>query len=180
MQWSRHTHRFGLAILSIFILWHVVAISIVGPFGNSYLRQNLMRVYQDYLAIFHLNRAWAFYSPNPFTGSMLSYQTTAISGELQTYPLSRARGKFAHAYFRYTNFYAYLLGDPTYSQQRGYDKSVANFLCRQHQADLIKEIHFVLLSQGMVSHEDYRQGKRPLDEGNLVKSVFGPYLCTAV
>ena len=179
MEWSRRTHRFGLTILSIFILWHAIAITIVGPFGNSHLRRNLMQVYQDYLAIFHLDRAWAFYSPNPVPGSMLSYQTTAATGEQQTYPLSHARGKFAHAYFRYTNFYAYLFSDPTYSQQRGYDKSVANFLCRQHPASNIKEIHILLLSQKLVSFEDYREGKRPLDEAYLTKAVLGPYPCSA-
>jgi len=178
MEWSQRARSAGFFILSVFIIWHAIGITIIGPFSKSYLRDGLMNIYQDYLAVFQLDRSWPFYAPNPFLGSILSYETVSASGETKAYPLTQAREKFNHAYFRYTNFYAYLFSDAEYSKQRGYDKSVARYLCDQHKEDDISSINFVLLNQTTFTHEDYRNGKRPLDEEFLEKTVYGPYSCT--
>jgi hypothetical protein len=177
MEWSQRSRSFGLFILSVFIIWHAAGIAIVGPFGKSYLRDNLMHAYRDYLAVFHLDRSWPFYAPNPFLGSILNYETVSTPGETKIYPLTQARKQYDHAYFRYTNFYAYLFSDPDYSKKRGYDKSVASYLCKQHAGSDITAINFILLNQKAFSYEDYRKGKRPLDEAFLERKVFGPYPC---
>jgi len=137
-----------------------------------------MNVYQNYLAVFRLDRSWPFYAPNPFLGSILSYETISASGETRIYPLTGAREKFNHAYFRYTNFYAYLFSDAEYSKKRGYDKSVARYLCNQHKGSDITSINFILLNQTTFTYEDYQKGNRPLDEEFLQKTVYGPYSCT--
>ncbi|MCI0507731.1 MAG: hypothetical protein L0Z73_16695 [Gammaproteobacteria bacterium] len=177
MDWSQRTRSLGLIILSVFIVWHAIGIAVVGPFGKSYLRDSLMRLYHNYLAVFHLDRSWPFYAPNPFLGSILNYETVSASGETKIYPLTHAREKFDHAYFRYTNFYAYLFNDPDYSKRRGYDKSVAHYLCKQHAGRNITAINFILFSQRPFSYEDYQKGKRPLDEEFLERKAFGPYHC---
>ena len=177
MEWSKRARSAGFIILSVFIIWHAIGITIIGPFSKSYLRNGLMNVYQDYLAIFHLDRSWPFYAPNPFLGSILSYETVSATGEIKTYPLTQSRQKFDHSYFRYTNFYAYLFSDAEYSKQRGYDKSVARYLCNQHLEGDITSINFVLLNQTTFTYKDYQKGKRPLDEEYLEKTVFGPYSC---
>ena len=179
MEWSHRARSFGFFILSIFIVWHAVGVAIVGPFDKSYMRDGLMKVYQPYLATFHLNQSWPFYAPNPFLGSLLNYQTVSSSGETKTYPLTQARAKFDHAYFRYTNFYAYLFSDPNYSRNQGYDKSVAHYLCRQHQNEDVVSINFILLNQQKFTHEDYKAGKRPLDKEFLHETIFGPYQCNS-
>ncbi|WP_455222782.1 hypothetical protein [Kaarinaea lacus] len=178
MEWSQRARSAGFIILSVFIIWHVIGITIIGPFSKSYLRDGLMNVYQDYLAVFHLDRSWPFYAPNPFLGSILNYETVSGSGEIKSYPLTHARNKFDHAYFRYTNFYAYLFSDPEYTKKRGYDKSVARYLCSQHEVEDIASINFVLLNQKTFTYEDYQKGKRPLDEEFLKKTVYGPYSCS--
>jgi len=167
----------GYVLMSLFIIWHVVGIAIVGPFDRSYMRDGLMKIYRPYLAFFHLNQSWPFYAPNPFPGSILNYQTTDASGVTRVYPLTQGREKFDHAYFRYTNFYAYLFSDPKYTQKKGYDKSVARFLCNRHFKENIVSIEFVLLSQKPFSREDYLSGKRPLDPEFLKETRFGPYPC---
>lgn len=177
MERSKLTRNVALSLLSVFIIWHSIGIGIVGPFSQSYLRDGLMSVYKDYLGFFHLDRSWPFYAPNPFRGSILSYETISSSGKTDTHPLTQARDKFDHAYFRYTNFYAYLFSNPKYSKKRGYDKSVARYLCNRHQGDNVTAINFILLNQTAFSSEDYRSGKRPLDEEFLSKSVYGPYSC---
>ena len=177
MEWSKRSRTVGFTVLSIFIIWHSIGIAIIGPFSKSYLRDGLMTVYQDYLSFFHLNKSWPFYAPNPFLGSMLSYETISPSGEVEAYPLTHARGRYEHAYFRYTNFYGYLFSDPEYSKKRGYDKSVARYLCSQHEQGEVKEINFILLNQTTFTYEDYRNGKRPLDKEFLQKTVYGPYSC---
>lgn len=178
MEWTQRSRTISFTILSAFIIWHVIGFSIVGPFAKSDLRDGLMNIYQNYLAVFHLDRSWPFYAPNPSLGSILSYETVSTSGETKTYPLTQARDKFDHAYFRYTNFYAYLFSDPKYTVKRGYDKSVARYLCKQHDGSHITNLNFILLSQRKFSNEDYQKGKRPLDEDFLQKTVFGPYSCT--
>jgi len=177
MEWSRRARATGLFILSLFIIWHMVGIAIVGPFDRSFMRDGLMKVYQPYLATFHLNQSWPFYAPNPFPGSILNYQTISSAGEAETYPLTQARAKFNHAYFRYTNFYAYLFSDPEYTRKKGYDKSVANYLCSKHQNQDVVSVKFILLNQKMFTRDDYLAGKRPLDKEFLRESVFGPYSC---
>jgi len=177
MELPKRTRTIGLGILSVFLIWHAIGISLIGPFSQSYLRDNAMKIYNNYLATLHLDDSWPFYAPNPFMGSILSYETISNSGETKTYPLTQARGKYEHAYFRYTNFYAYLFSDPEYTKKRGYDKSVARFLCEQHQKDSIKEINFILLSQTTFAYEDYRKGKRALDKEFMGKSIYGPYSC---
>ena len=180
MAWSQRARSAGFILLSIFIVWHAIGIAIVGPFGKSYLRDNLMGVYQYYLPVFHLDRNWPFYAPEPFIGSILEYETVSTNGEKHTYPLSHAREKFDHAYFRYTNFYAYLFSDPKYTKQRGFDISVANYLCRQHRGTEVTAINFILHSQKIFSFKDYQQGKRPLDEEFVTQKVFGPYSCAPI
>ena len=179
MAWSQRTRKLGLGLLSLFIVWHVIGIAIVGPYNSSYLHNKLLAVYDGYLSLFHLNHPWPFYAPNPFKGSILNYETINATGETQTYPLSHARGKYSHAYFRYTNFYAYLFQTPKYSKKRGYDTSVARYLCAQHHDEAIRAINFVLLKQKRFTYIDYRNGKRPLDEEFLDKEVYGPYPCNA-
>jgi len=177
MERTKKLHAVGLGLFSIFLIWHAVGISIVGPAGDSYLRKSLMSIYQPYLTLLHLDGSWPFYAPNPFMGSVLRYETINSSEESQIYPLTNIREKYEHAYFRYTNFYAYLFSDPNYTKERGYDKSVAQHLCTQHEKSNIKLINFILLKQKRFTYQDYRQGKRPLDAEFMDKTVFGPYPC---
>lgn len=177
MQWSKRARAAGFFLLSLFIIWHSVGIVIVGPFDKSYMRDGLMKVYQTYLATFHLNQSWPFYAPNPVLGSILNYQTVSSTGDIKTYPLTQAREKFDHAYFRYTNFYAYLFSNPKYSRKKGYDKSVARYLCSQHRGEDVVSINFILMNQKRFTRDDYLAGKRPLDDEFLNETKFGPYLC---
>lgn len=176
MDWSRRIRMIGLVLMSLFIIWHTIAIAIVGPFGQSYLRGNFLTIYQDYLSLFQLNRSWSFYS-SPSIGSILSYEVNTATGETLIFPLTNKKQKFDHAYFRYTNFYVYLFHNPVGSKNRGYDKSVARYLCAQHEGIDAAEIRFILQLQKLFTYKDYRNGKRPLDEEFLEKKIFGPYRC---
>jgi len=169
--------RLTLGLFSIFILWHIIGISLVGPAHSGYLHNTLMKVYGPYLSVLHLDRSWPFYAPDPFAGSILRYEAIDSNGNSKTYPLTEAREKFNHAYFRYTNFYAYLFSNPAYSHERGYDRSVARFLCSQHRESHATAINFILLNQKPFSYQDYRLGKNPLSDEFLDKTEFGPYKC---
>lgn len=169
--------RLGYALFSLFILWHVAAITIVGPFSKSYLRDGLMQVFGGYLSFFKLDRSWPFYAPNPAYGRIMRYETIDGDGKRALYPLTQARDKFDHAYFRYTNFYFYLFNNPQYSKARGYDVSVARYLCGQHANDKTVAINFIVLNQKRLTYLDYQQGKRPQDPDFLTQKEFGPYPC---
>ncbi|MDH5326173.1 MAG: hypothetical protein OEZ68_16270 [Gammaproteobacteria bacterium] len=168
--------RIGSLILSLFIVWHAVGITVVGPLNKGSARDKLITAYGPYLNLLHLNDEWPFYAPNPFLGSIMSYKAVDRSGQTKTYPLTQAHHKLDHAYFRYTNFYVYLFSAPNYAQQRGYDKSVARFLCAQHQGS-VREISFVLQKQKRFTPRDYKAGYRPTDPPFLDTHIFGPFPC---
>ena len=178
MESSPKSRKIGLAIFSVFIIWHAVGITIVGPFSESNFRNGLMSLYKDYLGILHLDTSWPFYAPNPGRGSVLRYETTSASGEKKYFHLTQARGKYEHAYFRYSNFYNYLFSHPKYAEKRGYDKSVARFLCARHKGKNVISIRFILLRQQEFTYEDYKKGKRPLDKEFLKRTFYGPFSCT--
>ena len=173
---TRIARRTGKITLSLFIIWHAIGISVVGPAYTSVMRDNLMKIYGHYLAIINLDSGWPFYAPDPYLGSILSYETITNSDHRVNHPLSHARDKFDHAYFRYTNFYAYLFKNQSYSLKRGYDKSVARFLCSQHSSDVVA-INFILQHQKRFTHTNYQRGYRPLDNEFLTTTVIGPYDC---
>jgi len=170
-------NKIAWSIFSLFLVWHVIGIAVVGPSGKSYLRDNLLAIYGGYLSFFHLDQSWPFYAPNPFRGSLLSYETIDSNGNSATFPLTQARGKYEHAYFRYTNFYAYLFNDPAYTKERGYDLSVARFLCDRHRGESVKSINFILFTQKPFTYQDYQSGKAPLDKEFLTQKSIGPYPC---
>lgn len=172
---SNRIKKAGYLLLSLFIIWHAIGIAVVGPSAKSYMRDGLMNLYGPYLTLLNINRSWPFYAPNPFLGSVLEYQTIDSSGASETFPLTKAHKKYEHAYFRYTNFYAYLFSNPNYTKKRGYDKSVARYLCSRHSN--IESIKFILWEQKEFTYKDYRAGKKPLDKAFLNKKEFGPYDC---
>ena len=168
----------GFAVMSAFIVWHAVGVSLVGPLPDSELRKNLMEVYGYYLAFFHLDSTWMFYAPNPSFGSILRYETLNSRGEKSVFPLSESHGKFDHAYSRYTNFYGYLFAYPKYARNHGYHKSVARYLCGQHQkSEEIVQIRFFIFRQQRFTKDDYLKGKHPLDNEFLKKGVSRAYKC---
>lgn len=179
MQLSKYKRKFVLTVFSVFIIWHAIGIAIVGPFHSSHFRDSFMEVYQDYLLLIRANRTWHFYSPNPGRGRILSYETISDSGENERYPLTQARHKFDHAYFRYTNFYAYLFRDSDYTARQGYDEDVADYLCSLHKDKDIVAVRFTLRNQKTFSPLDYRNGKRALDDEFLEnEQFFGPFRCS--
>lgn len=167
----------SFAAFSVFIVWHVVAITIVGPFSKSYLSHRLRAVYEPYLALTELDRSWPFYAPEPFNGSVLRYETQARNGVKTLHPLTEAHQPHDLAYFRYTNFYSYLFREPAYTKERGYDKSVARYLCQRQASNNIDSVRFILLSQRRFTYTDYLAGKRSLDKEYWDSKEFGPYAC---
>jgi len=174
---SERIRKVGLSLMSVFIVWHVIAICVVGPSHPHYLRSGLIGIYQDYLAVFKLNGPWSFYAPNPPFGSIMRYETVSTSGEIRTYPLTEAYHKFDHAYVRNINFYLYFFSDSVYTKQQGYDKSVARYLCAQHEGSDVSEIIFRRYRQKRFTFGDYQKGRYPLDDEFLKHSVHGPYPC---
>lgn len=179
MQRSELKQKIVLTLFSVFIVWHAIGIGVVAPSHGSHFRESMMKIYGNYLSTFRIHPTWHFYSPNPGRGVLISYETISDSGGRQRYPLSQARHKFNHAYFRYTNFYVYLFSDEDYSARQGYDQSVANYLCRQHEGENVSQIEFVYYSQKVFSPQNYRDGKRALDDEFLSRdATYGPFNCS--
>ena len=183
MSWAKQKFQGRIrlpwrGIFSLFIVWHVIAIAVVGPmWGDSpeVLKQSHFR---HYLAFFHLDRAWPFYAPNPQLGTLVRYQTVDSTGTVKTYPLTEAYNRYQHAFSRNGNIYTYLFQYPEYTSDRGFDRSIARYLCSRHAGEQIQSIKFIQLVQKPLSHQDYLKGARPLDPEYVNSSIFGPYPCS--
>lgn len=151
--------------------------SVVGPLYHSNPESLLSKIYYNYLSVLRLNRAWPFYAPNPQLGIIMRYETVDAHGKSQVHPLTEAYGRYQHAYARYSNVFVYLFEYPDYTRERGFDKSVARYICEQHKQEDVREINFIVLNQKIFTHEDYQNGKDPLDPEFVERKVFGPYSC---
>jgi hypothetical protein len=179
MTTARPLHSAGIVALSVFIVWHAVGIAFVGPSGDSQLRRQLLEVWRPYLDFLQLNRRWAFFAPDVAYGSFFEYEVLRSSGTRERYPLSHALHRFHPAYFRHTSFYYYLFDGWERARARGYDRSVARYLCRLHGTEAVS-IHFVRHYQRRFTAADYRLGKRPLDPAFVDDYVDGPYACDSL
>lgn len=169
--------KITLGLMSVFIVWHMMAMMVVGPFHESKLRSSLYDIFKEYLWLVKLDGPWSFYAPNVAYGTIFRYETVSASGERKTHPLTEAKKKFEHGYVRNINFYLYFFFNPEYTRKQGYDKSVARHLCNKHAGEDVDQIIFRRYVQKRFTPQDYLMGKNPLDDEFLKFKVFGPYPC---
>lgn len=174
---SDRMRKIGLGLMSVFIVWHMIAMMVVGPFHESKIRATLYPVFKEYLWLVKLDGPWSFYAPNVAYGTIFRYETVSSSGERKTYPLTEAKKKYEHGYVRNINFYLYFFFNPKYTKEQGYDTSVARYLCAQHVGSDVKEIIFKRYVQKRFTPQDYLAGKKPLDPEFLKHTAYGPYPC---
>ena len=178
MVHSERMRKAGLALMSVFIVWHLCAMLVVGPSHKSKLRSALYGHYKEYLWLLSLDGPWAFYAPNVPYGVIFRYQTVSSTGEIKTWPLTEAKKKYEHGYVRNINFYLYFLFNPEYARKQGYDKSVARYLCGKHAEEDVKEIVFRRNQQKRFTPEDFLAGKDPYAPPFLKQLTYGPYPCS--
>ena len=175
---SERIRKEGLGLMSVFIVWHLIAILVVGPSHESKIRSSLYDPYKEYLWLLKLDGPWSFYAPNVAYGILFRYQTVSSTGETNTYPLTEAKKKYEHGYVRNINFYLYFFFNPEYTKKHGYDKSVARYLCSKHAGEDVKEIVFRRNVQKRFTPEDYLAGKNPYGPPFLRHFDYGPYPCS--
>jgi len=175
---SKRNRSVGLSLMSVFIIWHLIAMLVVGPSHQSNLRSSLIGIYEEYLWFLKLDGPWSFYAPNVPYGILFRYETVSSTGEVKTYPLTEAKNKLDHGYVRNINFYLYFFFNSVDTKQRGYDKSVARYLCDKHAGTDVKEIVFRRYLQKRFTPKDYLQGKDPYSRAFLRHTVHGPYPCS--
>ena len=148
-------------IASVFLIWHTFAL-LIGPAPQSYIRDNLLGIYEPYLSVFRLNNAWAFYAPEPDLGGVLNYKVLDNDGNEHQFDIYHDYlDRWSASYFRYNAFFNNIEWNS--AEYRRYRKSYIQYLCRKHSNLSPKSIALIRIAQIPLSPEDYINGARPLD-----------------
>lgn len=155
------TPRWWLPTLSVFLLWHSVAL-LIGPMPSSYLMERVYPIFRPYMQTLHLTNPWGFFAPNPSAGRFIRYSVIDAQGRSHAFPFTEVIPR----------------SDPTYlsleKMSSVMDKnkpsllaSVAQRLCRQHAALQPVRIEFTRMQLRRLTTEEFERGARALDEARL-------------
>ena len=157
---------------SLFLLWHA-AVLVIAPGPPSYLMGKVYPEIKPYLQLFNLGHEWGFFASDPAPGSMARYIVTTADGEQHIHKLIEAVPRNHPLYLRYASYYL--------SLARKYPRYVlgtADYLCDKHQELSPETITFFVGHQRAISRQDWLDGARPLDDGNMSLEYVAPVRCS--
>ncbi len=147
-------YRLKYPLLSIFLLLHLTAL-LLGPSPKSEVTAAAYANFEPYLELLNLDNGWAFFAPNPATGTQLKYRVRTKTGVERVFRLTEAVPKMDPACSRFIELF-------TLPKSRSpFEESLANYLGQQHADLQPTEIQFIEVKQGWLTVEKYRQGARP-------------------
>jgi hypothetical protein len=161
--------RFWLA--SAFLVWHCAAM-VAAPMPGSYTLGKIFPAFWPYLSTLDLYNEWSFFAPRPDQGRMLLYTIEGSDGERRTYPLTAALKRSDPAFLRYTTLYTEIA-----RKDSPYYEAAADYLCRRHRGMKPVRLTFLVRHQLLLTPDDYKAGKRPLDDAFLEDEKFDPVSC---
>jgi hypothetical protein len=154
-QWRE---RLVYAAMSVFVVWHTLAMVIAPAPDESELVKSVRGLVQPYLVLFNLNNHWDFFAPNISENSVFRYVVKDSSGVGHTFtPMSKWSWFTPHSIW-FHDWYESVVDEPDL-----YADTFAKFLCREHAE--LKPVSVVL--QNVTGREfapaDLLNGKHPLD-----------------
>jgi hypothetical protein len=160
-----------LWLASAFLLWHCAAM-VVAPAPGSYALSKIFPAFWPYLSALHLYNEWSFFAPHPDRGRMLLYTIETADGQSRTYPLTAALQRSDPAFSRYTTLYTEIA-----RQDSPFYEAAADYLCRRHRDIAPVRLTFLVRHQLLLTPDDYKAGKRPLDDEFLEDERLEPVPC---
>lgn len=158
-------------LASLFLVWHTLAL-VIGPAPGSSLMGHIYPAFVPWLNSLNLNNQWGFFAPDPHAGSLPRYIVESADGGEQVVRLSETLQRSDAGFLRYSSLYLSLA-----RQREPYLQAAAQYLCRQHRAQVPIAIHFFVGHQLRVGPEQYREGARPLQDDYMTVEYFEPIAC---
>jgi hypothetical protein len=168
---SRKPSGWVFIAMSLFVAWHAFA-TLLAPAPASYLKAEILPLFQPYLRLLHLNSQWAFFSPDPSYGRTVRYTLIDADGAERPQSWVDAWPRGDAAYLRMTTLAAALT-----AENAALVESTARRLCRQHAADKPRAVRFELHQQLLVTPDAHLGGARPFHPQYVESSSLDSILC---
>jgi hypothetical protein len=147
--------------MSLFVVWHTLAILVAPTPTGSGMVQSLRAVVQPYISFFRLDNQWSFFAPKVGRQGEFRYVVEASDGKRHVFiPSEEPRESISH-YFMWREwkyFYDKLMDT---ADARAY--LIAGLFCKKHASLNPVSISLLRTQELDFSQDDYLQGYRPGD-----------------
>jgi hypothetical protein len=144
--------------LSVFLVWHTLAIVVAPAPDTSVIAHSLRRVLQPYLTLLRLDNQWNFYAPNPGRGHQFRYLVEDAAGARHAFTPTDELSRIHPSEWWFRSLYDWIGESPDI-----YGDAAAALLCRRHAALHPVAIVLMDVEQKDFWPADHLGGKRPLD-----------------
>ena len=124
--------RLIYTVMSVFVVWHTLAIVVAPASANSVLAQGLRVLLQPYLTLFRLDNTWDFFAPSVdslSTSRQLLYVIEDKTGKKHFFKPEAEFSQLEPRYFWFRAWHFAVIDDPA-----GYADIAADLYCRKHAA----------------------------------------------
>jgi hypothetical protein len=154
--------RLVYTAMSVFVVWHTVAIVLAPGSENSVMAQGLRAVLQPYLTLFCLDNSWDFFAPSvdmPRTSRQFAYVIEDKAGAKRFFmPESEFSGIRGPNYFWFRGWYSAIVDN-----SEDYADVAADHYCRRHASLHPVSITLVSLQEKEFTRADFLAGKQRWD-----------------
>jgi hypothetical protein len=160
--------------MSVFVVWHVLAIVVAPAPDSSAMVQSLRRLLHPYLTLFRLGNKWNFYAPNVGKGHQFRYIVEDAAGTSRTFMPTDDLSWYHPTHWWFRAWYDAIVDSPDV-----HGDSAAARLCRQHAALHPVAVTLLSLEEKDFSPADHLGGKHPLDSDFVTVNVLKHVRCPA-
>ena len=124
--------RLIYTVMSVFVVWHTLAIVVAPASANSVLAQGLRVLLQPYLTLFRLDNTWDFFAPSVdslSTSRQLLYVIEDKTGKKHFFKPEAEFSQLEPRYFWFRAWHFAVIDDPA-----DYADIAADLYCRKHAA----------------------------------------------
>jgi hypothetical protein len=169
-QWRE---RLTYAAMSVFVVWHTLAMVIAPAPDNSLTVQSLRSVFQPYLSLFRLDNLWDFFAPNVGHGSDFRYVIEDSAGNSQTFFPTADLNWFHPRHLWFRAWYIAVMENPELHAD-----AAAAIFCRKHASLHPVSITLQQFQEGDFKPADHLKGKHPMDPEFVTVNTLKQFECT--
>ena len=146
------------AAISVFLVWHTLALVIAPAPNGSAIAQTLRPLLQPYLTLFRLDNQWDFYAPEVGNGLQFRYEIEDASGLRRSFTPTDGLSWYHPDYWWFREWYDAVMYFP-----ETYADYFVTLLCRKHADLKANSTRCKAAEVTGFTPEDHLNGKRPLD-----------------
>jgi len=168
--------RLTYIVMSVFVVWHSLAIVIGLAPESSVTVQGLRVLLRPYLTLLRLDNAWDFFSPtvSSMRMSQFRYVIEDEAGNKLTFMPDAEFGAFNPAYFWFRDWHDAIIDDP-----EDYADIAAALYCRRHASQHPVSITLLEIKGEDFTRADFLAGKRRWDAEFVTVNTIWHAQCPA-